>query len=141
MKTNLKLIPTKYRGKFNVRLILGTESRHIGILDIQGKTFFTSRKPNHLFRESNSIGLNEALLTDKSIPFQWIVVDYLDARRTNHKLVTSRNYFIEHGKCLHFSKQSFELQRFLELSKFGIDKARDFERQKAIQEKLFSEVA
>lgn len=138
MKSNLQLLPTKNPDQFQVRLYLGTESRHIGILDIPGKTFTTKRNANQVFLRSQSIGLNDALLTYKSIPYQWVVLKYLDAEGTHHQLVTSRNYFLQYSKCLEFYG---ERQRFLELSKFGIDKAREFEKLRATQGNLFSEVA
>ncbi len=138
MQSYLKLIPTKNPQRFKVQLLLNSETRHIGILDVQGKTFITKRNANQVFLRSQSIGLNDELLTNKTISFQWVVVEYLDAEGNRHQLVTSRNFVLQYSKCLEFNG---ERQRFLEICKFGINEAREFEKQKATQGKLFSEFA
>jgi len=134
---NLELIPTKFSSVYNVSLDLGFEVRHIGQVDFAGQgTFLTHRKPKHIFSNhggnQGSLGINYSLLTDESIPFQWIVIDY-----ANHKLVTSRLYFLTHGKCFKFANQGFELQCFLPITSFGLNRAREFEDSLTIQGNLF----
>ena len=127
----IELIPTKYPSVFQVQLNLEMQTRFIGKLDTAGDgTFLTNRKPQHLFNKTNSLGINHYLLTDESIPFRWIVIDY-DGR----KLVTSRLYILTHGKCFKFN--SFDLQTFLSLPEFGLNRAREFEARQVIQENLF----
>ena len=136
MKNQIELIPTGNPCIFNVQLKLDFQSRFIGKLDTSGDgTFSTVRKPQHLFKKLNAIGINYSLLVDDKIPFKWIIIDY-----QCHKLVTSRNYFLTFGKCFKFQNQGFELQCFLPLDLFGIDKVRYFEAQRTIQQDLFAGV-
>ncbi len=129
----IELIPTKYPSVFQVQLNLEMQTRFIGKLDTAGDgTFITKRKPEHLFIKTNSLGINHRFLTDESIHFHWIVIDY-----DGQKLVTSRLYMLTHGKCFKFGNQGFELQCFLPLSEFGLNKAREFEARQIIQENLF----
>lgn len=135
-KKLLELIPTKYPSVFNVQLNLEYQTRFIGKLDTAGDgTFFTNRKPQHLFKKLNAIGINHSLLVDESIPFKWIVISF-----ESRKLVTSRLYFLTFGKCFKFGNQGFELQCFLPIEKFGLNEAREFEARQVIQENLFAEV-
>lgn len=134
-KKLLELIPTKYPSVFQVQLNLEMQTRFIGKLDSAGDgTFITKRKAEHLFIKTNSLGINHSLLSDESIPFKWIVIDY-----EGHKLITSRLYMLTHGKCFKFGAQGFELQCFLPLSEFGLNKAREFEARQVVQESLFAE--
>ena len=133
------IIPTKYPSVFQIQLNLNMQTRYIGKLDTAGDgTFITQRKPEHIFHKHGgalgSLGINHSLLIDESIPFKWIVIDI-----DGHKLVTSRLYMLTHGKCYKFGNQGFELQCFLPLSEFGLNKAREFEARQLIQENLFSE--
>ncbi len=131
----IELIPTKYPSVFQIQLNLNMQTRYIGKLDTAGDgTYLTQRKPQHLFKKLNAIGINHSLLIDESIPFKWIVIDI-----DGHKLVTSRLYMLTHGKCYKFGNQGFELQCFLPLEEFGLSKARNFEARQVIQENLFSE--
>jgi hypothetical protein len=128
------LIPTKYSHLFNVQLNLSFQTRYIGKIDFAGDgTFTTNRKSKHIFKKLNALGVNHSLLIDESIHFKWIVIEY-----EGRKLVTSRHYFLTHGKCYQFGKVGFELQCFLPLDKFGLNEAREFE---ANQMTLFSEVS
>ncbi len=136
-KKLLELIPTRYPSVFQVRLNLEMQTRFIGKLDTAGEgTFLTQRKPKHIFHkyggEDGSLGINHTLLTDESIPFKWIVIEL-----EGHKLLTSRLYFLTHGKNFKFGGQGFELQCFLPIAEFGLNKAREFEARQVIQENLF----
>lgn len=136
MQNQIELIPTGNPSIFDVQLKLDFQSRFIGRVDTTGDgTFLSTRKPEHLFKKTNAIGINYALLKDERIPFKWIVIDY-----QYHKLVTSRNYFLAFGKCFRFQNQGFELQCFLPLQLFDIHKARLHEAQLTIQQNLFAGV-
>ena len=136
----VSLIPTRYPSVYEIKLNLFMQTRYIGTLDTAGDgTFLTKRKTGHVFHkyggEQGSLGINHQLLTNESIPFKWIVIDF-----ANHKLVTSRLYMLTHGKCFKFGAQGFELQCFLPLNHFGLNKVREFESRQTIQENLFAEV-
>ncbi|MHB8578979.1 MAG: hypothetical protein ACYDA4_03850 [Ignavibacteriaceae bacterium] len=135
----IELIPTKYPSVFQVQLNLEFETRYIGKLDTAGEgTLLTNRKPKHIFHkyggEQGSVGINHSLLTDGTIFFKWLVIDF-----SGRKLVTSRPYMLTHGKCFKFGSQGWDLQCFLPLEEFGLNKAREFEARQVIQENLFSE--
>lgn len=132
MKKLIELIPTKYHSVYNIQLNLEEQTRYIGKVDIASEgTFLTVRKLKHLFRKTNSLGINRTLLVDESIPFKWIVIDF-----EGRKLVTSRIYFLTFGKCFQFGNKGFELQCFLPLELFGVEKARAFEAAQTLS--LFS---
>ncbi|MCK9212090.1 MAG: hypothetical protein M0P61_14710 [Ignavibacteriaceae bacterium] len=135
MKKLIELIPTKYHSVYNVQLNLQEQTRYIGKVDIASEgTFLSDRKQKHIFRKTNSLGINHSLLVDESIPFKWIVIDF-----EGRKLVTSRLYFLTHSQCFQFGNKGFELQCFLPLELFGIQKAREFEAAQTLN--LFQEVA
>jgi hypothetical protein len=135
-KKQIELVPTKIPFFYNVQLNLDHQTRHIGKLDMAGEgTFLTNRKPEHLFKKLQAIGINHSLLVDEKIPFRWIVIDY-----QGRKLVTSRLYFLTHSKCFKFGNQGFELQCFLSVKDFDLSRAREFESKQVIQENLFAEV-
>jgi len=127
-KKLLELTPTKHPYLFKVRLNLDFQTRFIGTLDTSGQgTFFTERKEKHLFRKTNSLGLNEKLLNSPDIQFKNITIDY-----NGQKLSTTRMYFLTHSKC--FTFQGFERQYFLPLNEFGLNRAEEYE--KSIHEQL-----
>lgn len=123
---------------YQVELDLPMQRRYIGKIDTggDGDTFFTKRKQKHIFKKTNSLGLNYALLNSPYIKYKWIVIDF-----EGRKLVTSRAYFNTYGKQFQFSQKDFELQVFLPIDEFGIDKARAFEKAKVIQQDLFGRKA
>jgi hypothetical protein len=103
-------------------------------------TFTCNRtEDKHLFRKLNALGLNYHLLNSDKVSYKWIVIDYLTAEGLHRKLVTTRDYFLRYGKLYHFAKQGFELQSFLQIDHFGIEKARLFEAKKVIQQNLFGD--
>jgi hypothetical protein len=118
-----------------VKLSLDFQTRFIGTLDTssEGK-FLTDRKEKHLFRKTNSLGLNEELLTSSELNYKWIVIEFEGKR-----LVTTRMFFLTHSKV--FAFDGFEKQYFLPLDEFGIDKAEQYEKSLCIQFSLFEEVA
>ncbi len=131
------LISTKHSHVFNVQLNLEHQTRYIGKIDISGEgTFLTNRNEKHLFRKTNSFGVNYALLTDESIPFKWIVISY-----NGQKLISARSYFLKKGKAFQFTNRNFELQLFVSLDELNRKIAEQFENSIGHQESLFSYVA
>ena len=115
-----------------VKLHLEFETRHIGVICTSSSgTFFCKRNTSHLFRKQNALGINKELLSSPSIKFKWIVIEFAGQR-----LVTSRKYFLAKGKQFQFGKKGFELQVFLPLDEFGIEKAREFDRNNGEQSSL-----
>ena len=132
---NIQLVATKFPYVFTVALKLDHQTRYIGKLDKAGDgTFTTKRTERHIHRLTNSLGVNLELL--QRFTFKWIVISYC-----GNKLVTSRNYFLKHGKVFNFEKSGYEKQAFLNLSLFGEDKAQLFERSLCQQGNLFNEAA
>jgi hypothetical protein len=128
------LIPTSTENEFNIRLIGLKKNPFIGKLNLVCEgTFLTNRNDNQILRKNNSIGLNYDLLTDETLRFKWISINY-----NGNILVTSRSYFLSHGKCYQF--KGLDLQCFLPINLFGIHKAREYEAQLIIQLSLFGEV-
>ena len=135
LNKRLELVATKHSHIFRVKLILELQTRYIGTLDTSGEgKFLTDRKEKHLFRKTNSLGLNEELLNSPEINYRWIVINY-----EKQKLITTRLYFITHSKVFVFT--GFEKQYFLPLDEFGIDKAEHYEKSLSKQFSLFEEVA
>lgn len=138
----LSLYPKKQENLYDVCLDLNFEKRFIGQLDLSGDGTFTCKRSEktHLFRKLNAIGINYHLLRSDKVLFKWIVINYINNVGIGIKLVTSRDYFLKYGKQYQFAKKGYELQTFLELNQFGLDKARLFESHKVIQQNLFAEV-
>jgi hypothetical protein len=133
----VQLIQTKHLHVFNVKLNLENQSRFIGKLDTAGEgTFYTTRTLKHLFRKTNSLGINYSLLSDENIKFKWIVISY-----NGQKLISTRNYFLKKGKAFQFSNKGFELQIFVPLDELNRKTAEQFEQSLGVQEDLFTKVA
>jgi len=132
---NLELVATKHSHIFRVKLNLEFQTRFIGTLDTSGEgKFLTVRKSHHLHHLTNSFGLNDELLHSPDIHFKWIIVSY-----EGKKLITSRMFFITHGK--NYKYNSFEKQTFLSLELWGQNKAEEYEKTLSKQLGLFGEVA
>lgn len=132
--TSFQLIQTKSSHIFQVKLNLQNQTRYIGTLNSIGDgIFFTSRNSRHLFRKTNSLGLNYSLLSSESIKFKWIVIYY-----NGKKLISSRNYFLKKGKAFQFSKKGFELQQFVPVDELNLKTVRFFESSTSYQLDLFS---
>lgn len=139
----VRLYPKNKKNCFDVCLELPFEKRYIGELNLSGEGTFTSfprNEKDHLHRILNSLGLNYHLLTSKKVSYKWIVIPFLTSEGIKKNLVTSRDYFLRYGRVYQFRKQGFELQSFLRLDHFDVDKARLFEAKKVIQQNLFDEV-
>lgn len=135
MNKLIGLIPTKRNYVFNVQLSLESQTRYIGTLDTAGEgTFTTTRKENHLFRKTQSLGINYDFLADKSVKFKWIVISYC-----GKQLISTRDYFLKKGRAFQFNQKGFELQIFVPVDELNIRTARAFEASQTLN--LFSEVA
>jgi hypothetical protein len=116
-----------------VELQLPTGPRMLGSINVAGRTFKTSRKKEHILREGRSIAINEGLLN--SGKFDWIVVD---VQGSDSKFVTSVDFIRTFGQKICYGKAGYEVQVFLPLSYWGLEKARQFARSKKSQLTLFS---
>ena len=133
----IALIATKHSHIFTVQLNLGFQTRYIGKIDSAGEgTFITNRSEKHLFRKTNSLGINYSLLIDESIKFKNIVINY-----KGKKLYSTRNYFLKKGKAFQFSNKGFELQIFVPLDELNLQTVKRFEQSFDIQDDLFVQVA
>jgi len=133
----ISLIPNKHPHIYQVQLNLEHQTRYIGKIDTAGEgTFITSRSEKHLFRKTNSLGLNYALLTDARIKFNKILITY-----NGKKYYSSREYFLKKGKIFQFSNKSFELQVFVRLEDLNLNSVKRFEQFYGHQESLFGNVA
>jgi len=107
--------------------------KRIGHLDLSGEgTFSSTRKKNHLFKKTQSLGVPLVLLEHENIKFKWIILTY-----EGKKYTTSRNFFLKFGHKMKFSK--FEKQVFLPLDKFSRSNAERFETLLCHQPNLFAE--
>lgn len=125
---------------FDVCLNLQFEQKFIGELSFEGEGTFTCNRTEgkHLFRKLDAIGFNYRLLTSDKIFYKWIVINYRTSNGFTKKLISTRDYWKAYGQVYQFSKKGYEVQSFLSLDKFGIEKARLFEQGKTIN--LFNEV-
>jgi hypothetical protein len=100
--------------------------RQIGY--IKDRTFNTVRKPeNHRYNKLNAIGLNYKFLSQGGSYFDLINIEY-----GFETLETSREYFLELGDFLHFKNNGLDKQLFLSLDRFGMDKVKAWEINKAV---------
>ena len=136
-KEFLEIVPTKYAHVKNIKYHLQFKAVRLGSVDESGEGTFiaTPRTETHLFRKTNSLGINYDLLVDERLKFKWIVIPYCE-----HKLISTRNYFLKKGKAFQFGKKGFELQIFVPVNELNIHTARKFEFYQVFQENLFAEV-
>lgn len=138
MEALLQIHTTNHPTLQNVSLKLEFETRILGAIETTGEgTFITSRRAKHLFRKTKSLGFNYSLLTDSRFKFKFITIQYQDESGAKRILETTRKYFLFKGKCFQFCKKGFELQTFLPLSEFGLNKALQFEKGIDNQKSLF----
>jgi len=131
------LVKTKYSRLYTVQLKLEHQTRYIGKIDITGDgTLITTRKEKHLFKKTNSLGINYELLIDSKIKFKWIIISY-----NKQKLISTRNYFLKKGKPFQFSNKGFELQIFVPINELNLNITQQFEQSLGVQQDLFSHVA
>ena len=131
----IELIPTKNPNIYDVVLRLGFNVRYIGRLDKSGEgKFIAKRKEKHIHRKTSSLGVNLELL--KLPLYKWIEISFADK-----KLITTRDFFLHHGRVLNFQKAGYELQSFLPLNLFSVERARAFENNKNPELNLFNQAA
>lgn len=125
-----------------VFLHLVDSKRNIGTISADGTTYTKTIIPTlHIHRKTKSVGFNYELLRDGN--FSWVIVK-ADGYQN---LVTSRRYILQHGFFLYFKHEGFEKQIFLPIDEFGLNIAREFEKQlnkkTSIEQQmvLFGEVA
>lgn len=101
-----------------LKLVLANDSgltkrfRRIGNYDYSTKTLYVSRSiEKHLHYQSNSYGFNWNIVNEKTL----FTVDKisLNEQETGAEYVFPVSLLKERGVFLHFKKQGFELQRFL----------------------------
>ena len=111
----------------NVHLNINGKPRLIGVIDesFEG-TFMAARNEKHLFKKTDSLGMNYELLASPDVQFKWILFDYC-----GRKLVSTRQYFLKKGKVFQF--KGYELQMFIPLAELNILTARAFEMQEQVK--------
>ena len=112
--------PADKTGKQRVLLTLPGKTykatRQIGFL--KDRTFHTIRKPEHLYKQTNSIGMNYKLLSQGN--FDLIQIDY------NFEILqTTRLYFLNNGHFRYYQNNGLDKQIFLSLGFFGMDKVQE----------------
>ncbi|MBI1931580.1 MAG: hypothetical protein HYS24_03510 [Ignavibacteriales bacterium] len=106
---------------------LNGEERYVGNIDISGEgTFQSSRKENHVYRKTNSLGIAYAVLNDERLEYRWIVLNFM-----GRALVTTRNYFQKNCHIRHYN--NYELQCFLPIEKFGRRIAEEFDKSEFLK--------
>lgn len=86
-------------------------TREIGY--IENRIFYTSRKPEHVFRKLNALALSYKLLKEGAYYFDTIEIQF-----GFEILKVSREDFLKNGVVLNFKKNNLELQCFLSLDHF-----------------------
>lgn len=95
--------------------------RQIGFL--KDKTFCTYRNPENMyFKKIGGIGINYKLLSMGGSYFDKMRIEY-----GFEILETTREYYLEFGEFLHFSKNKLDKQLFLKLELFGMDQVEQWE--------------
>lgn len=112
----LDLPPGKsYKGK----------GRRIGTIYHDKRTFFTVRDiAKHVFRKNNGLGVNYDVLKD---PFNYF--DIVAINLSGQILTTTKQYFIHNGLFMNFTKNKLEKQVFLPIEKFGLQLAKQWEKE------------
>ena len=88
---SLELVQTNSPYIFSVKLNLAQQVRYIARLDSAGDgSLLIKRTAKHLFRKTNSLGVNYQLLADERIRFKWLAFNYC-----GQKYISTREYFLE----------------------------------------------
>lgn len=99
------------------------EKKPVANLDESGEgTVLLNRTRENLF--CSSLSIDYRLLTDANLSYKWIVISF-----ENRKLVTSRKFFLKHGRIIENEKFKNEIPIFLEVNKMNIHLARAFEAE------------
>lgn len=101
--------------------VKGNKLRYIGKIQKTKKTFYSTPKKGkiHVFRKTNSLSLPYDLLHRNKKGFIYICIN-LDGNNLWTSVLAMKKY----GEVMQFSKQGFEPQIFLELSKWKDTKKR-----------------
>ncbi len=133
---SLELVKSNSQYIYSVKLNLEQQTRYIAKLNTVGDgTILIKRTAKHLFRKTNSLGVNYQLLADERIHYKWIIFDYCGKQYTS-----TREYFLNKGQAFQFSKKGFELQIFVPLDELNIEAVKKFELSKPSQGNLFEEM-
>lgn len=133
---NISLEPTNKPGVYSVQLADGFSKKIIGKFNKSNCTFTAQRsEKKHLFRNTNSLAICETVLNE--LPVRWIEILYTDLSGRLHRLATSKEYLIAHGKRAAFKETNWEGQYFLELSKWNLQAAQRYHNEINSQPSLF----
>jgi len=136
-KKMLELIPTNRPNEYSVRLNLPFRPLFIGRLNTsEGKFVCRKTEEKHFHRNSDSIAINEELLTKPPVKFFWIEVEFVKRDGRKSIYTTSREYFLANGTA--FKYKGYERQVGLPLTLWGKERALEFHRMKNAQANLFS---
>ena len=119
---NLSLSPTRSPGVSQVCLSDGYSQRIIGSYNEASKTFTAFRsEAKHLFKNTNSLGINEAVLNE--LPVRWVEILYTGSSGRVQSLITSKDFLMRFGTRAAYASTGYEAQVFLKLDAFGMDRA------------------
>ncbi len=106
-----------------LKLLSENKSRLIGTVTRSTKTIHFKRKKSiHLFRKLNAYGFNFYILNNQST-IEWINLS--DDDGGNWKIPVK--YVLENGEFLNFTKQGFELQKFISLEELEQFRIHEYE--------------
>ena len=109
-----ELVINRVKNNLNLSLKLDGENRtrEIGYISMNTRVFHVSRiRSKHLFLKNNSYGFNHKILADAKL------FDNVQLQDEKECWLVPKDYILKEGKFLHFKKDGFELQIFIELSK------------------------
>lgn len=96
----------------SLKLVGENRTRDIGYITISSRTFHVVRiRSKHLFLKNNSYGFNHKILADAKL------FDSVELKDDKECWLVPKDYILQEGKFLHFKKDGFERQIFIELSK------------------------
>lgn len=109
-----EVIINRVNNNLNLSLKLAGESRtrDVGFITMQTRVFHVSRiRSKHLFLKNNSYGFNHKILEDAKL------FDNVEIKDDKGCWLVPKDYILKEGKFLHFKKDGFERQIFIELIK------------------------
>lgn len=113
-----KILFVKNGNETKCFFISGNKKYPVGVIQEDTKTYYKTIPKGRHFRKNNSLAVSSEILERD---FEYIVIKY-----GNDTYITTKNYFTAHSKANQFP--GLEKQNFLPISKFGIEKAEDWER-------------
>jgi len=114
-------------------VFLKRENKHgrLHIATLKGDVLIVTKKPGHLYYSTNSYGFNLEMVT--ALPFNTLRVIELPSGAI---FETTKGYLLHRG--IKYEHESYELQIFLPLKEFGLQKAIQFEEAQARKQKVRS---